>query len=106
MESIYKIGDQVKIAKRTGEYGNYRFGFSYDMTRYVGQIFTIKNVKPANKNATHLIKDDCHKYILEGIDNYMWASSMLEPVDTGTISEQSKLNIKVRNMKYKLNFNN
>lgn len=106
MEPIYKIGDQVKIAERTGSYGNYRFGFSDVMARYAGQIFTIGDVRPACQDATFHIKDDCYKYKLIGIDEYIWASSMLEPVDTDTISEQSKLNIKVRNMKYKLNFNN
>lgn len=77
---LFKIGDKVRIVRRTRDYRDYRFSFIDDMAAHAGEIFTIQNIRPATA-APAALKDDGYCYELgPGIYLFNWSSSMLERV--------------------------
>jgi len=103
MEPLYKKGDIVKIAKREGNKSDYRFQFTDEMQRFVGQSFEIADLRPSASEPC-MRKDDGWVYYLRGgATGYRWASSMFEPKKKA----EKKFEIVVKTKsRIKLNFNN
>lgn len=78
----YKIGDKVRIVKRTNEY-DYPFGFTEEMASLAGQVFTIKQIFQTSVHECS-INGDYHRYILTDRDQWNWHSSMFEPVESSS----------------------
>ena len=89
MESLYKVGDVVKI-KKLIESDDYRFGINDDMADQSGKTFEIVDVLPTIAPESKL-PDDGFKYKLRG-SSWAWASSMFEkrPVKKSTEPKKSK----------------
>lgn len=99
MEPLFKVGEKVRIKKRTGKEDDYKYSFTNTMSRLAGEIFTIKEVEADYDVEVKVIPDDDALYTLLEDNNKMgWASSMLEKVS------DSNLLLKKRN-KVHLNFN-
>lgn len=77
---LFKIGDKVRIVRRTRDYRDYRFSFIDDMAAHAGEIFTIQDIiRPVN-NGPSALKDDGYCYRLQEPLIFNWSSSMLERV--------------------------
>ena len=88
-EPLFKVGQFVRIKKREGDEGDYKYSFTDDMTAFEGDICVITDVVPNNMSGERKQKDDDAKYYLKGRDkeddspsSYSWASSMLEAVES------------------------
>lgn len=107
MESLYEIGDVVKIKKLSLENGDdYRYGLNHDMVEQSGKIFEIIDVTPSTYPQCKL-HDDGFKYRLKG-SNWSWVSSMFEGPSTkkSAKSKTKKSKIKISfHKKKKLKFN-
>lgn len=109
MESLYKVGDVVKIKQLSAdEDGDYRFGVNSDMAKKSGKSFEIVDVSPTIAFEGRF-SDDGFKYMLKG-NSWAWASSMFEePKGKGkksTKSKTGKSKIKISfSKKRKLKFN-
>lgn len=75
----YKIGDKVRIIKRTGHSDDYPFSFTDIMTRCTGKVYEIENIDETSDSACK-INGDFHLYHLKGT-RYSWHSSMFELVE-------------------------
>lgn len=107
MESLYKVGDTVRIKQLSIKSENYRHGVNYEMVDQSGKTFKIVSVEPSMASEG-IIPDDGFKYKLEG-SIWAWASSMFEesPVKKSTKSKKSKESkVKISfHKKKKLKFN-
>lgn len=101
MKPKYKVGDKVRIVKRTRRAADYRFDFIDEMAKLEGRFYKISHV-----GRYHLDRapapDDGYRYSLEG-SKFNWASSMLELASTS--KEESKvLDFTPKKKHYQLNF--
>lgn len=80
MEPIFKVGDKVKVKRRVGARGDYKYTFTDEMARLAGKIFTIRLVIPDHCRVRCNIPDDNTLYYLKEINSYPWSSGMLEKV--------------------------
>lgn len=81
----YKVGDKVRIKRRTHESGWYPFTFIEDMAAYSGQIFTISEIRTAIDQRCDC-NGDFHFYLLEeDEDRFRWHSTMFEKVEDTVI---------------------
>jgi hypothetical protein len=105
LESLYEVGDIVKIKQLSKEDG-YRFGLNGEMMSVSGRTFEIASLEPATCPGAKL-PDDGFRYKLKGI-GWSWASSMFEESSTkkSTKSKTKKSKIKISfHKKKKLKFN-
>ena len=80
MSTEYKIGDRVKIVKRTRDEYDYRFHFVDDMAKLEGRVYKISRVG-SHSTASCPVPDDGYCYSLEDSGGFNWASSMFESVE-------------------------
>ena len=100
MESIFKVGEKVRVKKRVGNSNDYKYVFTNGMTELSGKIFTISAIVHDHNFLKCKYSDDNARYILkEDKDKYSWASSMLEK-----ISETSSDSLIKPSKKLVLNF--
>lgn len=104
MEPIFKVGDKVRIKKRTQPSDDYKYSFADAMAKLAGQIFIIKSVSADHNTKKRPVSDDNALYHLkEDVGNWSWASSMLERVSDSPVvptpitlsKKRIKLNFKV-----------
>jgi len=79
MSAEYKVGDRVRIIKRTQSPSNYRFHFTNEMAKLEGQVYKISHVS-SSCTGPYPMPDDGYCYSLEGSGGFNWASSMFELV--------------------------
>ena len=106
MEPTYKIGDIVKVVKRTRRDSDYRFTFIDDMAKLEGRVYKISHISGTCIDS-YLVPDDGHCYSLEGAGGFNWASSMFESVEETppTSKEEPKvLDFTPKKKHYQLNF--
>lgn len=83
MESLYKVGDKVKIREDLQE-GSYSNIWCLDcMADRRGEIATITSVEP------HTMTDRGYVYYIDIMD-YMWTDTMFEPLRRVTDEEKQK----------------
>jgi len=109
MESLYKIGDIVKIKQLSKNKEGYRFGVNEEMEEASGKIFEIEDVVLSNSSLTYPKPDDGFRYTLRG-SRWSWASSMFEESSTKktTKSKTKKSKTKIsfhKKKEIKFNFN-
>lgn len=80
MEPIFKVGEKVRVKRRIGDNSDYKYGFTDNMTKLVGNVFTISSVTPDHCRIKCNIPDDNALYCLKEVDSHVWASGMLEKV--------------------------
>jgi hypothetical protein len=77
-----QVGDVVTIARREGDESDYPYEFVDEMTDYVGQSFTIieirKNFCLEDEMNCHYYNGDNNCYVLDKV-SYNWHSSMFVP---------------------------
>lgn len=78
MDSLFKIGDYVKVLPRTSESGCYRCGFVDDMAKLEGQVFQVIEVHEHGSRQHFNIPDDGCVYTLANAGGWSWPSGMLE----------------------------
>ena len=90
MESLYKVGDTVKIKQLSLENSDhYRYGLNNEMVKASGKTFEIEEVQLAGLPECQLHDDGC-VYRLKGI-HWKWVTSMFEESSTKkTIKSKSK----------------
>lgn len=99
MEPLFKVGDKVRIKKRTGGEYEYKFTFTDEMAKYAGAIVTIKSVEADYYCGDKCkVPDDNALYTLKELQ-WSWSSGMLEKV-----SSNSPLIVVNAGKKLKLNF--
>lgn len=79
MDSLFKVGDYVKVLPRIGINGDYRCGFVDDMAELKGQVFKVLEVHIHSMGlGQYNIPDDGYVYKLDGeADGWSWSSGML-----------------------------
>lgn len=81
----YKIGDKVRIVKRTILPHKYPFWFSDEMASLESRIFTITEIRSTRDDRCR-INGDYHSYLLTGEAlSWIWHSSMFEPVESSEL---------------------
>lgn len=80
MKPKYKVGDKVRIVKRTEKASNYRFVFIDEMAILEGQVYKISYIDNFSPDS-HPVPDDGYYYELKGSGSFIWASSMFELVE-------------------------
>lgn len=102
--ALFKVGDKVRIKKREGSVGDYRFGFTDDMSKLAGKVATVAQCHQSCGEFP-LVPDDGYLYRLkvgeEGAE-FCWASNMLESVTSSNFNpivindeDSIKLNFKL-----------
>lgn len=105
MESLYNVGDTVKIKKLSLENGDdYRYGLNDKMVEASGKTFEIESVQLSGYPQCKL-PDDGFVYKLKGI-NWKWVTSMFEGSSKKSTKSKNKKSIKISfHKKKKLKFN-
>lgn len=94
MESLYKVGDVVKIKQLSiDDDSDYRFGVNTEMVKQSGKTFEIERVS-STMAFEGIIPDDGFCYKLKGI-GWSWASSMFEESKKTAKSKSKKSEIKI-----------
>lgn len=99
MDSLFKVGDYVKVLPREGIQGDYRCGFIDEMAELKGRIFLVTNVRKSEDSEQHFnIPDDGYIYALAG-SCWNWSSGMLgiyiSPVEKTESKEVEKATFSV-----------
>lgn len=106
MEPKYKVGDRVKVVKRTRRDSDYRFTFVDDMAKLEGRVYKISLIVDTYTSPCP-VPDDGHCYFLEGSGRFNWASSMFESVEETpppSKEEPKVLDFTPKKKHYQLNF--
>ena len=81
----YKVGDKVRIKKRTYASNWYPFSFVDTMAAHSGQIFTTSEIRDAIDKRCER-NGDFHLYLLkEDTDGLHWHSTMFEKAEDSVI---------------------
>ena len=105
MEPRFKVGDKVRVIRRTEDASRYRCGFVDNMAARAGQIFTIDRYSQGEARDNKLPDDGYNYYLMEV--GWTWVSSMLEPVEEASSpsrEEPEVLDFTPKKKHYKLNF--
>lgn len=99
MDSLFKIGDYVKVLPREGIQDDYRCGFIDEMAELKGRIFQVTNVRKSEDSEQHFnIPDDGYIYALDS-SCWNWSSGMLgiytSPVEKTESKEVGKATFSV-----------
>lgn len=83
MESVFKIGQLVRVKKITKNRRNYLFGYGKEIEKYAGQIFIISGISTMKYDPYfyETIFGDKRRYMLKHIEHLWFCSEMLEPVN-------------------------
>lgn len=108
MSADYKVGDRVRVVKRTRNGNDYRFGFVDEMAALEGKIYEIYSIS-SHSTDSRSAPDDGYCYTLKDSGGFNWASSMFEPVQEEVNTSLSKEEPKVldfthKKKYYQLNF--
>ena len=94
MEPRFKVGDRVRVKKRTALETHYPLWFTNSMTKYSCKVYTITEVDPDAYNPDHYRgytdqpdPGDGARYRLDtpGMVTFAWSSPMLEKVDDAPV---------------------
>lgn len=91
----YKIGDKVRIKKREGEGGDYPCNYTEEMREHEGKTLTISSFSfPAHTETLERAKRYDGDLFFYGLDvdgdNWLWTSSMFEPVEDAADKTDTK----------------
>ena len=106
MSADYKVGDRVRIVKRTMGESDYRFNFVKEMAALEGNIYKISRVGSPS-SSSYPVPDDGYCYSLEDSGGFNWASSMFELVEETpppSKEEPKVLDFTRKKKHYQLNF--
>lgn len=107
MEPLFKVGDKVRIVKRRLPSRAYKYGFSDEMTRLEGNIYTISSIiEKDNTLYLPIHDDDCRYQLLEfPASCFIWSSGMFEAVHEADVPKDYSNTIKLKKLgKIKLKF--
>jgi len=106
MSAEYKVGDRVRIIKRTRSHSDYSFHFTNEMAKLEGQVYKISHVGSSHIGS-YPVPDDGYCYSLAGSGGFNWASSMFELVEEvppPSREEPKVLDFTPKKKHYQLNF--
>lgn len=96
----FEVGDKVRIVERYFPGGDYKYGFSDEMAKLRGNIYTISRVTEEDSTLSYPVNDDNCKYnLLEFPARFFdWSSGMLEAVYETDKSEDHSNTIKLKKL--------
>lgn len=106
MSAEYKVGDRVRIIKRTRGASDYRFHFTNEMAELEGRVYEISHIGGTSMGPCP-VPDDGYCYSLKGSGGFNWASSMFESVEETpppSKEEPKVLDFTPKKKHYQLNF--
>lgn len=107
MEPLFKVGDKVRIVERRLPSYSYKYGFSDEMARLEGNIYTISSITEKDNTLYLPIHDDDCRYKLSEYPAryFTWSSGMFEAVHKADVPEDHSNTIKLKKLcRIKLKF--
>lgn len=98
MEPLFEVGDRVRIVKRRLPSNAYKYGFSDEMAKLEGNIYTILSIiEKDNTLYLPIHDDDCRYKLLEyPASCFIWSSGMFEAVHKAGVTEDNSNTIKLK----------
>lgn len=75
MEPIFKVGEKVRVKRRIGYEHAYRYSFTNNMAKLVGNVFTISRVFPDHCQTKCVVPDDNALYYTA----FIWIEDDITP---------------------------